>query len=569
MDVPVKNSCFYRLSQCKVKEIFHRAPPDLKDIFNNTVLIPADGLNQTLYGKLLSVPSIASQRPDHGRLAMAIFDKLARHHDEIVDAWVRRLLSDQASPYGLEREADLRPLVSQATTAFLRGLSGRGWEDLEAFITLIARKRLSQGFRLSSVQKAFMAFQQVVSAILIREAGGDELDQAIFRLGICISETVGKFSDFFQELHDECMRQQTVVLESEVRKRTRELSESRRKYKTLVEDIRDGYYVVQDGIIVYANRAFCEMHGRSIEEMAGLAFLELVAPESKKEGGRCYERNRLQQTSSLVEYFRLHVDGRKLPTEALAKFSTYEGNGAALGICRDISERRALEQKTREAETLNALAQQAASLAHDIRNPLTAIKMNVQMLSAAVEGDSTHHRLLEISLKEVESIQRSVEEMMNLARPFRLNREDVLLKPFIEGCVESLRSRMAQKNVTASLRLSPQLDHLLMDPHRMEQTLVNLLFNAIEAVPMGGHIYLSSGPVKSGGRRWGKISVADNGPGIPKDLLPFFFDEKRSRRIGLGLDNVKRIVEAHGGSVEAGIRHPRGLRVSLKLPLEQ
>ena len=85
---------------------------------------------------------------------MAVFDKLEKHHDEIVEAWVHRLLSDQSSPYSLERAEDLRPLVSQATTAFRRGLSGGGWEDLEAFITLIARKRLSQGFRLSSVQKA-------------------------------------------------------------------------------------------------------------------------------------------------------------------------------------------------------------------------------------------------------------------------------------------------------------------------------------------------------------------------------------------------------------------------------
>ena len=158
---------------------------------------------------------------------------------------------------------------------------------------------------------------------------------------------------------------------------------------------------------------------------------------------------------------------------------------------------------------------------------------------------------------------------MNLARPFRLNRENVLLKPFIEGCVEALRARMAHKNVAVSLRLSLALTHLKMDPHRMEQTMVNLLFNAIEAVPVGGRIYVSSGSAKRRGRLWGRISVADNGPGIPKDLLPYFFDEKRNRRIGLGLDNVRKIVEAHGGTVEVGIRHPRGIRVSLHLPLEK
>ncbi|TWJ14167.1 ATP-binding protein [Geobacter argillaceus] len=500
---------------------------------------------------------------------MDVFKALGEHHAEILDAWVHRLLTDRSSPYCREPEADLRPLVNQATVAFRLVLDGGAWDDLDAFITFIARRRLSQGFKLSDVQKAFMMYQQVVAPILIREARDEERDEAIFRLGTCISQTVGKFSDFFQGLHEEYMRQQTVVLENEVRKRTRELSESESKYKALVEDIRDGYYVLHEGIIVYANNAFCGMHGRTMKGIVGMPFLELVAPESRADVERSYEQNRTNQASSLVEYFRLHPDGRKLPTETLAKFSFYEGKAANLGICRDISERRELEQKTREAEMLNALAQQAASLAHDIRNPLTAIKMNVQMLAAELKDNPTYHRLIEISQKEVESIERSVLEMMDLARPFRLNRETVLLRPFIKDCVEALRSRMAHKEVRASLRLSPELDQLRMDPHRIEQTLVNLLFNAIEAVPRGGHIYVSSGLMEFRGRHWGRICVADNGPGIPKELLPYYFDEKRNRRIGLGLDNVKKIVEAHGGAVDVSLRRPRGLNVCLRLPLEQ
>lgn len=499
---------------------------------------------------------------------MYAFKALGRHHEEIVDAWVSTLLGDQSSLYSREPEAGLRQLVSRATHAYRLVLDGGAWDDLDAFITLIARMRLSQGYRLSEVQKAFMVYEQLVTPLLCREARKGERDEALLRLNRCISQTVGKFSDFFQGLHEECMRQQTVVLENEVAKRTRELSESESKYKALVEDIRDGYYVLHDGIIVFANNAFCAMHGRTMKGIVGRPFLELVAPESREEVGRSYGEHRNSQTSSLVEYFRLHPDGRKLPTETLAKVSSYEGKAADLGICRDISERRALEQKTREAEMLNALAQQAASLAHDIRNPLTAIKMNVQMLAAELKDNPTHHRLVAISQKEVESIERSVLEMMHLARPFRLNLEDVPLRPFIRECVEALRSRMAQKEVSASLRLSQDLERLKMDPHRIEQTLVNLLFNAIEAVPRGGRIYVSSGRMKFQGRCWARICVADNGPGIPRELLPYYFDEKRNRRIGLGLDNVKRIVEAHGGAVDVGMRQPRGLRVCLRLPLE-
>jgi len=361
---------------------------------------------------------------------MGISQALSEHQTEVIDAWVHELLHDKSSQYFSESEANLRPLVNQAAEAFGPVLDGGAWEDLDAFITLIARKRLSQGFKLSEVQKAFMLYQQIVTPILIREMREEELAEALFRLNNCISKTIVRFSDFFQGLHDELIRQ-------------------------------------------------------------------------------------------------------------------------------------------REAETLKALAHQAASLAHDIRNPMTAIKMNVQMLAVELKDNPTHRRLIEISQKEVASIERSVDEMINLARPFRLNREIVLLRPFMLDCVESLRSRMAHKDVSASVRLSADLEQMRMDPHRMEQTLVNLLFNAIEAVPKGGRIYISSGCTEFQGRQWGVISVADDGPGIPKELLPFVFDEKRSRRIGLGLDNVKKIVEAHGGVVDVSLRRPRGLRVSLRLPLEQ
>ncbi|OGT98110.1 MAG: hypothetical protein A2X80_02025 [Geobacteraceae bacterium GWB2_52_12] len=143
---------------------------------------------------------------------MDAFKFLREHHAEIVDAWVNKLLNDQSSPYCREPEAELRQLVNQATDAFSLVLNGGDWDDLDAFISFIARRRLSQGFKLSEVQKAFILYQQVVTPILIRETRDEELGEAIFLLGNCISQTVGRFSDFFQRLYEESMRQQAVML---------------------------------------------------------------------------------------------------------------------------------------------------------------------------------------------------------------------------------------------------------------------------------------------------------------------------------------------------------------------
>lgn len=501
-------------------------------------------------------------------MGMGVFDSIRRRQGEVVDSWVRELTGNKASHYAKESESDLKPLVNLAVEAFCGVLEGGDWDDLNAFITMIAQKRLLQGFKLSEVQEAFMLFQRVVTPIIISESKGGAATEELLEVSNCMSKTIAVFSDYFQGLHEAFMREQTVTLEREVARRTRQLLDSEKKYKSLVEDIRDGYFVIDSSIVIYANKAFCSMHGRTMQETVGLPFLELVAPEFRNLVKSSLESNRLEKKSGLLEYLRLSRDGRTHPTETHARFSFFEGKEAGLGICRDISERRELERKTREAETLNALAQQAASLAHDIRNPLTAIKMNVQMLSAEFQDNTTHGRLLEISQKEIASIERSMEDMMDLARPFRLSREPVQLRMFIEGCIESLRSRMEQKKIKASVSLDPELNLVNMDPHKMEQAIVNLLFNSIEATSIGGHIIVSTEVEDRAGKKWAGFCVSDDGRGIPDELMPYVFDEKHNKRIGMGLDNVKRVAKAHGGTLEVSHRIPRGLQVWLRLPLD-
>jgi len=493
---------------------------------------------------------------------------LERHHAEIVDTWAFCLLTDASSHYSEQREEDLRPLVDRAAAAFRLALSGDDWSKLNEFVDMIARRRLQEGFTLSEVQRAFIVYAQTLIPILTAELEPKELAPVLLRVVRCVSRTVEHFSEYFQGLHQRFIRNQAAFLEAEVERRTRELAESESKYKTLVEDIRDGYFAIVGEEIAFANEAFCAMHGYAPAEVVGAPYLAFVAAECRDQVQDAYLRSRMGQNApSRVEFLRLHRDGRRLATEITAKLSSYGGMPANIGICRDVSERAELEQKTREAEKLSALAQQAASLAHDIRNPLTAIKMNVQMLRKTL-ADSESVRLAEVSLKEVLGIERSVLEMMDLARPFRLAREVCRLGPLFQGCVDALRGRMKEKRVTASIQVDPEAAELKADPHRLEQALVNLLFNAIEALPEGGQIFLSARPMRRRKGAWTELRVADDGPGIPAELLPYVFDGKRTRGIGLGLGNVKRIVEAHGGSVHVRPRRPRGVCFFLRLPRE-
>jgi PAS domain S-box-containing protein len=497
-------------------------------------------------------------------------DVLDRYHKQIVETWAYHMLNDQSSRYSDEPAAELTALIDYATGCFRKALVDDQWTDLGQFINFIAHKRLHGGFTLSEVQRAFEQYRATVIPLLVGHIQPSFLMQTLLRLHQIMVSTVTRFSAYFQDLHEELLRNQAKFLEQEVADRTRKLAESERKYKILVEDINDGYFVLVKGTIVYANNAFAQMHGYESQEILGRHYLDFVAPESSVAVKTAYSGSRDGTVSaSRLEYLRLHRDSRQLPTEIMAKLTSYGGESANIGICRDISERVELERKTREAEKLNALAKFTASLAHEVNNPLTAIKMNVQMFSEGQLPEKDRGKLLSTTLHEIEQIRRCITEMMNLTIPFRLNYRLVSLRELVEGCLRIAEQRITYQGVKVLCRLSGKVTEVWVDPERMEQALINLLLNALEALPKEGRIFVSSRASWEKGQPSVHIRIADNGPGIPKEKRPYVFDPFFSQKaggIGLGLGNVKKIVEAHGGRVEVTERIPQGIAFTLVLP---
>jgi len=147
-------------------------------------------------------------------------------------------------------------------------------------------------------------------------------------------------------LHETLIRNHAKDLEYKVEDRTRELAESEAKYRILVEDINDGYFVHQNGILVFVNRAFADMHGYAQEEVVGRPFNDFIAPESRDELWRLYrERITGGEPRDQYVYLRLLKDGRHLYTENKVKLIIYEGETGTAGICRDITERMELEKQ--------------------------------------------------------------------------------------------------------------------------------------------------------------------------------------------------------------------------------
>lgn len=503
-------------------------------------------------------------------------ETLERHRWRIIREWALRLHSEVSERYASRPIEELFSTCREATDANFAMLVEGDYSKIDAFIEKIAKMRLQAGFPLSDVQRAFELYRSVLLPILLEELEGGKLYEALKRLNDGLCYTICKFSDYFQSLHEQQIKEYASDLEREVEKRTRELVESENKYRLLVEEMNDGYFVVQGERIVFANRAFCDMHGYEPEEVLQKPYTGFIAPESLEEVKKAFKRLRQRtEGGSLVVYLRLHRDGRRLPTESKVKVINYQRERAVAGICRDITERVEMERRMRESERLAHLGRLAAMLAHEIRNPLSSIKINIQVLLNKLNLNGNDKRRMEIMAHELARLERILEEMLDLGRPVPLELRPASLNAVVEASIGVLEGKIQEKKLLVRKHLQRRLPRVLLDPDRLEQALINVLLNSIEVLPEGGQIDVSTRLLRDGdpsGSLSVEVKVEDNGPGVPESDLPFIFDpffSKKGKGTGLGLTTVKRIVEAHGGQVKAMLRRPTGLSVVMQMPVRR
>lgn len=501
---------------------------------------------------------------------MHIAQILARHRDELIEEWIDRLKMENGPRYSTRPRDELYISVAAAFDASYAVLIERDYRLIDCHIRWITGIRLMGGFSLSEVQGAYEMFRKVATPVLAKELGKREMKEALERVNECLYYTITRFSDNFQQLHEKQIREHAQDLKEQVDKRTRELAESEAQYRVLVEDINDGYFVNQDGTIVFANKAFCDLHDYTVAEVIGRPYVDFIAPESRSEVKKLYERRvELGHAQDLYVYSRRTRDGRALPTENKVKLIVYRGKTAAAGICRDITERVEMEKKVRESESLAHIGQLTTSLAHEIRNPLSSVKMNIQILLKKLEFSGNDKRRMEIMTEEISRLERILSEMLDFAKPLRLNLRSRSLKRVITSCLEMMTVRFQEKGIDVRRRFSRSIPNILIDQDKMEQAIINVLQNSIDAIPANGWIGITT---KYAPRSMSHVEIAidDNGPGIAQEDLPYVFDpffSNKKKGTGLGLWNVKKVIEAHGGSVDITSKRTGGVHLSMAIPV--
>ncbi|HEV3438077.1 MAG TPA: ATP-binding protein [Gemmata sp.] len=226
-----------------------------------------------------------------------------------------------------------------------------------------------------------------------------------------------------------------------------------------------------------------------------------------------------------------------------------------------------LQQREREvlrAEQLAAVGQLAAGVAHEVRNPLTSIKMLVQL---AIEDKAGLPRDdLWVIESEVRKMEHSLQTFLDFARPPKAERRLVNLHDVIGGVLGLTRGRIEKQKVAVTVFAPSEPINLTVDAGQLQQVLVNLILNALDAMPGGGRLHLVVRVV--GG--WVEIEVSDNGHGIPADLLPRLFRPFVSGKdtgLGLGLAISLRIAEDHGGTIVVANRPGAGATFTIRLPI--
>jgi two-component system, NtrC family, sensor kinase len=234
-------------------------------------------------------------------------------------------------------------------------------------------------------------------------------------------------------------------------------------------------------------------------------------------------------------------------------------------------EQRERLDRLHRAERLASVGQLAAGVAHEIRNPLTAIRSTMQYLLQGFDTSEPKHQLVEELLSEVDRINNTVGSLLSLSRSGELRLVEIDVLDPLAKAVQLLRARAREQGVEIAAGLPAEPVPVLGDAGQLKQVFLNLLLNAIQSMPGGGLVRVVVGPPRHGAapESWVQVRISDTGPGIPADKLRRVFDPfytTKSDGTGLGLAICHSIIAQHQGEIEIDSGEGTGTAVMVRLP---
>ena len=251
-------------------------------------------------------------------------------------------------------------------------------------------------------------------------------------------------------------------------------------------------------------------------------------------------------------------------------------DGTVLGavlIATDLTEAKKTDEWMRRIDRLSSLGQLSAGVAHEIRNPLASINFNIQLLSKRVPRDEKSRRIVENSLAGVDRIKGLVKGMLDFSRPAPPQLKKESIHRAVEEAVALMDSQFAKHGIRVVMNLADEAPDIVFDNRQIQQVFVNILLNAMQAMPEGGTVTVES---RVGGEtkelsRYLSVYFSDTGAGIPRENFSKIFDPfftTKPEGTGLGLSIAHKILEQHGAQIEIRSRVGQGTMFIVRFPIQ-
>ncbi len=379
-------------------------------------------------------------------------------------------------------------------------------------------------------------------------------------------------------------------LDRELEDKNRELSRKVAEINEIKEYLNSILQSVTDGVIAVNLTGEITAFNSAAERITGLDGKDIIGSsyEDVFETGFGFDVNEaMDESRRRASYVTgdMKVKGRVAFPIRESTSPTRDARGKITGavkVFEDLTELRELEEQARRQDRLAALGQMAATVAHEIRNPLGGIEGFASLLSRDFDEDDPRSRLVRKILEGARSLNRVVNELLVFTRPMKLDFHKVELTRVVDGAISFLTEDIKRPGIRLYKRFGSKQLTVWGDDEQLQRAILNIIINAIQAMPHGGTLSIScrcrSLPravrqmldINKNGT-WVEVVVKDSGPGIDESDLPFIFNPfytKKEKGTGLGLAVAVKIVEAHKGQITASNVPEGGAMFVISLPLE-
>ncbi|MCK6555248.1 ATP-binding protein [Candidatus Binatia bacterium] len=495
---------------------------------------------------LLTVP----RRPGALRAALAEF--LAARVDRAVDDWVG--LIGPALGIPPSDWADLRGAMREAMVRWVRHIANP--DDVETYVYL--RSHAHRAFISQFPPSRFLSGQMKMRQILVEYLQAEYREQP---------EILHALHALFQQEFEERMLH---ISDFFVEARERELREQEASYRKSIDNAPAAIFRVDNetGVVLDANLVAERILKTGRQHLIGVEMTELLPSGQRERAVRLLAEARSRGHASREDLLLRGADGELVPVFFNVGLIEYGHNHFFQVICVDVSDRRRLETQLIQSEKMAAIGQLAAGIAHEIRNPLGIITNALYDLGEIVDGGNPDVKEdLRIATEEMDRVQEIINNLLEFSRESRAELEEVDVNDLLRRTLQLMNKSLQNSDVRVITDFAP-LRTCRANQNALRQIFLNLITNAVQAMPNGGELRLRTAPLVGG---WVQLEFSDTGVGIPVEHLrdifnPFFTTKAPGQGTGLGLSVVHSVVKRYNGDIQVRSQVNRGSTFTIEFP---